>query len=139
MFLFVEAALYESNFEYVQEHTNILVGISGYSVILMTVPSLVGLAISIVFRKTAPIIVVWIGVLFILPAFGALLSFVFSNGDWLLLGLRYDLRLLGATLFGVTSKNGEARFPYALVIVLSVAVVCLAMILRRLRPVEVVR
>lgn len=139
MGLFAEAALYAADFQYVREHTNILIGITGYSLLLMTVPSILGLAIAVLFRKTAAIVVAWVGLLFVLPAFGALLGLVFDDRDWMLLGLRYDLRLLGASLFGLISKAGEMRFPYALVIVLSLSVVCLAVILRRLRPVEVVQ
>ncbi|MBY0586774.1 hypothetical protein K2X85_06335 [bacterium] len=136
--LFVEAALYASDFEYVREHTTILVGITGYSLLLMIVPSLLGLTIAILFRKTAAIVVVWIGLLFVLPAFGALLSLIFSSGHFLMIGLRYDLRVLGGSLFGLVSRAGEARFPYILIIVLSLSMICLAIILRRLRPVEVV-
>ena len=137
--LFVEAALYASDFEYVREHTTILVGITGYSLLLMSVPSILGLAIAIVFRKTAAIIVVWIGALFVLPAFGALMGLVFDSRYWRLLGLRYDLRLMGSSLFGIISKTGEERFPYAMVIVIALTAVCVAVILRRLRPVEVVQ
>lgn len=136
--LFIEAALYSSNFEYVKEHTTILVGILGYGAMLMLVPSLLSLAIAILFRKTTPIVVAWIGLLFVLPTFGTLLSFVFNQGDWRLLGLRYDLRILGSNLFGIASATSEERLPYALVIVVSISVICLAVILRRLRPVEVV-
>ncbi len=136
--LFIEAALYEADFEYVREHTTILIGIAGYSLLLMIVPSLLGLTIAVLFRKTAAIIVVWIGLLFVLPAFGALLSLIFSSGHFLMMGLRYDLRVLGGSLFGLLSRGSEARFPYILLIVISLSIFCLTIILRRLRPVEVV-
>jgi hypothetical protein len=136
--LFIEAALYEADFQYVRDHTTILVGITGYSLLLMIVPSLLGLTIAVLFRKTAAIVVVWIGLLFVLPAFGALLSLIFSSGHFLMMGLRYDLRVLGGSLFGLLSRGSEARFPYVLLIVISLSIICLTIVLRRLRPVEVV-
>jgi hypothetical protein len=136
--LFIEAALYAADFAYVQEHTTILIGITGYSLLLMIVPSLLGLTIAVLFRKTAAIVVVWIGLLFVMPAFGALLSLIFSSGNFLMMGLRYDLRVLGGSLFGLLSRGSEARFPYILIIIIALCTICLTIILRRLRPVEVV-
>ncbi|MBX9655888.1 ABC transporter permease [bacterium] len=137
--LFVEAALYAENFTYVSDHTHILIGIFAYSAVIMIVPSVLGLAIAVTFRKTAPIIVVWIGFLFIIPAFGALLRAVFDNGNWMMLGLRYDLRVLGGALFSIISPAGEMRLPYVLVIVVAISVLSVALVIRQLKPVEVVQ
>jgi len=137
--LFVEAALYAENFTYVSDHTHILIGIFAYSAIIMIVPSVLGLAIAVTFRKTAPIIVVWIGFLFIIPAFGALLRAVFDNGNWLMLGLRYDLRVLGGALFSIISPAGEMKLPYVLVIIVTLSVLSITIVLRQLKPVEVVQ
>ena len=137
--LFVEAALYAENFKYVSDHTHVLLGIFAYSAVIMVVPSLLGLAIAVTFRKTAPIIVVWIGFLFIIPAFGGLLRAVFNNGNWMMMGLRYDLRVIGGALFGIISKAGETRLPWVLVIIIALSVLSLVFVLRQLKPVEVVQ
>ena len=139
LFLFVEAALYAENFTYVSDHTHVLLGIFAYSAVIMVVPSLLGLAIAVTFRKTAPIIVVWIGFLFIIPAFGGLLRAVFNNGNWMMMGLRYDLRVIGGALFGIISKAGETRLPWVLIIIIALCVISLVLVLRQLKPVEVVQ
>ena len=137
--LFVEAALYAENFTYVEDHTHVLIGIFAYSAVIMVVPSLLGLAIAVTLRKTAPIIVVWIGFLFIIPAFGLLLRAVFNNINWMMVGLRYDLQVIGRALFGILSPAGETRLPYVLAIMIALSVLSIALVLRQLKPVEVVQ
>lgn len=136
--LFIETALYSNSFEYVRDHTVILISITCYSLLLMIVPSLAAMAIAAIFHKAAAIIVVWIGLFVVMPAFAGLLRLVFGGREWLLLSLRFDFFVIAEALFGMYDTRRYHLLPYATGIVVAILVISVYVILRRLRPVEVV-
>lgn len=139
MGLFVAYALYSSSFEYAQEHTNILIAISGYSLLLMFVPSLLALAIAATLRKTAAIVVAFVGILLVLPTFGRVLQLITDWRVWNLISIPRNLDVIAEMLFGIIKENRIGIVWQSLTVIVAVTVGCVVVVLHRLRAVEVVR
>ena len=136
MGLFVEVAVYSSDFRYAAEHTHILLAITGYSLLLMTAPSLLAMATAATLRKTGAILVAWIGLLIVLPAFGGLLWRITHARVWLFLSFPRNMEIVADGLFGTTRPQDEGNAAIALAIVVGVGAASIALVLNRLRAVE---
>lgn len=137
--LFVAYALYSSSFEYAQEHTNILIAITGYSLLLMLIPTLLALAIASTLRKTAAIVVAFVGILLVLPAFGRVLQLITDWRVWNLISIPRDMDIIADMLFGIIHEDRLGIVWQALTVVVGAGVVSIVVVLHRLRAVEVVR
>lgn len=98
--LFIEYGFFSNSAQYWLDHPRIAVGIVGYSLVIMTVPSVMLLAVGAVCRRGAPLVMVWIAIFLILPAFGELLFDVFRKQEWRYLDTWRTMRIVGQYCFG---------------------------------------
>lgn len=137
--LFAEYGLFSDSIRYWSENPRIFVGIVGYSLLLMIVPSFLLLAVGAVCRRAAPLVMVWLTLFLVLPALGELLRTIFDSRGWRLINLWQTMRMLGELAFGVIRFQSERGYVgAAAVILLAVCGLSIAVLSWRLRAVEVV-
>jgi len=139
MILYIEAGVYSpSMWDYWQENWKIAFSILGYSSVVMLVLSTVALAVGVLCRRTAPLVMVWGAIVLVLPAFAEMLDTMLDNPDWLLLHIPRNCRLVGRWCFDLLSDDGRSQILYAAGILVSAVAVALGILHFKLRPVEVV-
>lgn len=136
--LYLEYGFFSSSTQYWRDNPRIVLGIVGYSTLLMTIPSLLLLAVGAVCRRGAPLVMVWCSIFLVLPAFGGLLRQVFQSQYWLLVNLWRNLRLLGEFYFDARDPLGDPFVIVAGLLTIGVAAGSMMILDRRLRAVEVV-
>lgn len=148
LLMFVECTAFEG-WSYVQEHERDLLGILGYGMVLTVVLSILVITLASWLRKTVPLIMVWVGILF----FGRLFASVLVDGlrfnvHWRLLDLWNSIYVVGSwCLHVVPQLETDRQFRTrpqpevweAAGLLLALCIVCLAYLNRRIRAVEIVR
>lgn len=137
--LYFEYGFLSNSLDYFLENPRILWGILGYGLILATVQSLMLFAIAAWVPRTVPLVMTWLGIFVLLKGLADAMRAIDDNRTWLLLGFWDDMHRLGRWCFG---SIDEGRIPTAgqCAGVLSlISVICLILIIRRVRAVEVVK
>jgi len=86
-----------------------------------------------------PLVMTWLGISVLLKGLADAMSAIDDNRCWLLLGFWDDMHRLGRWCFG---SLDESRIPTPLQcgsVLLALSVLCLVLIVRRVRAVEVVK
>lgn len=146
--LFLEYGFFSQSLEYYWTHPNILRGIVVYSLLMMTVPALLLLALGAYCRKVASMVMGWCAFTIALPLFAILLRILFNDRRWLLLDFWQGLRILGEISFGHESMaqrlsndlGTESATTVAVLITLisALSIAATAALSRQLRAVEVI-
>lgn len=136
LFLFAAYGFLSNSMQYFIDNPRIAWGTTTYSVIIMTVPSLLLLAVGSVCRGGAPLLMVWCGIFLVMPAFSELLRLIFRSKDWLLINLWRDMHVIGRYLFGAEEATSETL--WAGLILIWICATSLATLRWRLRAVEVI-
>lgn len=137
--LFLAYGLFLNDSNYWIENPRIAVGIVGYGLLMMSVPSLLLLALGVVCRKPVTLVMTWCIVFLLLPALSELLREVFRERDWRLLNLFRSLRMLGEACFGTLSYDTEVPYlGWAASIVMGVTIMSLVSLRMRLQPLEII-
>jgi ABC-2 type transport system permease protein len=102
------------------------------------VVSLVTLAVSALSRSARVAGLAFVFVFLGLEAVRGVLQFGFNRAEASLLSLRSDLDAVGAALFGNAVPTAGASWVSSLVVLVAVAVACLAVLRSRVRAVEIV-
>lgn len=137
--LYMQYGLLTESTDYFRENLGILRGIIGYGLILSVTLSLLLFAMASWLRKTVPLVMMWACLFVMVPALAALLQRAFDDRNWLLLMLWRDIRLLGTWCFGGIDTDSELQLLQpAAWIVTGVCVLCLVVLIPRVRAVEVV-
>ena len=144
LILFVQAGLLFDWTTYYLDNIPLLLGILGYGALLTVVLSLLLLATSISVRKTAPMVMLWMGL------------FVFARlmAGWLVDGLKYDERfrlidlwndlyLLGLWCLDAPPETirpqPQPPFLDAALVVAGVCAACLLYLRKRVQAVEIIQ
>lgn len=136
--LFCQYGLMSSSLGYFREHYRIFLGILGYGTVLAVVQSFLLFAVAACVPRTVPLVMTWLGLFVLLKALAEALRSINDNRNWRLLALWDDMLRVGRWCFGF--QEIHAPTPEACFAVLVVTcVVCLLVILRRVRAIEVVR
>jgi ABC-type transport system involved in multi-copper enzyme maturation permease subunit len=148
LLLFAECALMEG-WPYIEKRYDLLLGIFGYAAVLSICLGLLVLAVAAWVRKTVPLIMVWVGILFFGRVFAdAMVDGLQLSPHWRLVDMWNNMYLLGSWCLDVapqlesgrqfTSKPQPEVWEAALVL-LMVCSACLIFLDRRIRAVEIVR
>lgn len=137
--LFFEFGFLTSSLDYFLDHPRILAGIVGYGAILAVVQSLLLFAIAAWVPRTVPLVMTWLGIFVLVRALAEALRAINDNRTWLLLSIWEDMRRLGRWCFGSLDNSKTPTAVQCAAALAIVCVVCLALILSRVRAVEVVK
>jgi hypothetical protein len=136
--LFCEYGLMSSSLAYLRENSRIALGILGYGAVLAATQSFLLFAVAACLPRTVPLVMTWLGLFVLLKALAEALRSINDNRHWRLLALWDDMLRVGRWCFGFRDANPPSPGACAAVLV-AVCVVCLAVIVRRVRAVEVVK
>lgn len=144
LLLFAQAGMLFDWTTYYVDNAYLFAGILGYGTILTVVLSLLLLATSVSVRKTAPMVMLWMGVF----VFARLMASWIVDGlkfdeRWRLIDLWNDLYLLGLWCLQVDPDTirpvGQPAFAEAAMVVAGVCGACLLYLRKRVQAVEVVK
>lgn len=136
--LYIEYGTLSNSFQYFLDNPNVLAGILGYGTVLAIVQSLMIFAIAAWVPRTVPLVMTWLGVFVLLKGLADAMRAIDGNRYWLLLGLWDDMHRLGRWCFGSLDETRIPTAPWCLTVLLSVCLVSLLLIVRRVRAIEVV-
>ncbi len=147
--LFVEYGLL-NDWTYFGDHRRLFWGILGYGATLTVVLTLMVVATANWLRKTMPMIMVWVGLLFFCRMFANLLvGSLFFDHRWRLIDVWNNLYIVGSACLGTEPSLGRRRPDQppllqpetweAGLVLAAVCAICLTYLSRRIRAVEIVR
>jgi ABC-2 type transport system permease protein len=146
--LFLEYGLL-NDWSYFGDQDRLFWGILGYGAVLTVVLTLMVVATASWLRKTMPMIMVWVGLLFFCRLFAkVLVENLNFNHRWRLIDVWNNLYIVGSECLGTAPSLGTrpGRPPQiqpeaweAALVLAAVCVACLTYLSRRIRAVEIVR
>lgn len=140
LILFAAYGLFSNSLDYWWDNPRIVVGIVGYSLVVMSTLSLLTMSIAAVCRRSASFVTVWIAIFLLLSVISELLRRVFDSPHWRLLNLWRSIRMLGDLCFGNVTFSGEwSHTHFAAAIVVAVSLVAWMILVRKVQPVEIVQ
>jgi ABC-2 type transport system permease protein len=139
LILYVEYGMLSTSFDYFRENWRIAVGILGFGCVLAVVQSLMLFAVAVWVPRTVPLAMTWLGLFVLLTALGRALKEIADNRRWMLLALWEDMLRVGHWAFGSLPENRTPTAPETVIVLVGVCLVSLALIIYRVRAVEVVR
>ncbi|QGJ72069.1 Hypothetical protein PBC10988_37840 [Planctomycetales bacterium 10988] len=138
--LFIEYGIFSDTYDYWWENRALIGGILGYGVVLGGTLSIVLVTISAYLQRMAPIAIIWSSVFFLLRIISRILVSETENRFWYLLDPWKNIRYVGMRFFGPLQSAEDAELaPYAATIILTVSLLLLIALWRRVRAVEVVQ
>jgi ABC-type transport system involved in multi-copper enzyme maturation permease subunit len=136
--LFGQYGVMSSSLTYFRENYRIALGILGYGAVLAVVQSLLLFAIAVCVPRTVPLVMTWLGLFVLLKFLAEALRSINDNRNWLLLALWDNMSHVGRWCFGEEVRRPPSP-EWSLAVLAGVCVVCLAIVLWRVRAVEVVK
>lgn len=137
--LFVEYGMFTSSLTYWRENWRIPLAVLAYGLVLCTCLSLLLVTLAAWLQRAAPIAVTWSSLFTFLGLLAEYLRDETGQEAWALLDPWRDMRYVGRMFFGVFSRQSqEALAPWALLVLGVLCGVCLLLLVRRVRAVEVV-
>jgi ABC-type transport system involved in multi-copper enzyme maturation permease subunit len=143
LLLFVEYGFLDG-WDYVQDHAHLCLGIVGYGLVLSVTFSLLIVTVASWMRTTVPILMTW-ATAFLFPRLvaGMLVDRLHFDPRLRLIDLWNDAYLVGNRLLGVPPSEvrpwPQPEDYQAGLVLLAVCAVCLAVLVRRIRAVEIVQ
>src|SRR4029077_3293021 len=111
----------------------------GYGAVLAVVQSLLLFAIAAWVPRTVPLVMTWLGIFVLVQALAEALRAINDNRRWLLLSIWGDMQRLGRWCFGTLDAGKQPTAEQCALALAALCVVCLVLILSRVRAVEVVK
>lgn len=137
--LFVEYGMFTSSLTYWLENWRVPLAVLAYGLVLCACLSLLLVTLSAWLQRAAPIAVTWSSMFTFLGLLAEYLRDETGQEGWALLDPWRDMRYVGRMFFGVFSRQSqEALAPWALLVLGVLCGVCLVLLARRVRAVEVV-
>lgn len=136
--LFIEYGTLSSSFAYFTDNPRVLCGIVGYGAVLAFVQSLMIFAIAAWVPRTVPLVMTWLGIFVLLKGLADAMRAIDDNRYWLLLGVWDDMHRIGRWCFGSLDESKIPSVGWCVTVLSAICVVCLALIVRRVKAVEVV-
>jgi ABC-type transport system involved in multi-copper enzyme maturation permease subunit len=136
--LFAQYGLMSSSFAYFYEEYRIVLGILGYGLVLAVVQGFLLFAVAACLPRTVPLVMTWLGLFVLLKALAEALRQINGNRQWRLIALWDDMLRVGRWCFGFQDYGAPSPL-WCFAVLLATCAVCLIVILRRVRAVEVVR
>lgn len=139
LILYLEYGFLNSSFDYFTENWRIGVGIISYGLVLATVQSLMLFAIAVWIPRTVPLAMTWLGLYVLLAVLANALREMAGDRRWMLLAIWQDMLRVGHWAFGSLPENRIPNGTDTVIVLVGVCLVSLALIVYRVRAVEVVR
>lgn len=139
LILFVEYGTLSNSLAYFYENPRVLTGILGYGAVLAVVQSLMIFAIAAWVPRTVPLVMTWLGLFVLLKGLADAMRAIDGNRYWLLLGFWDDMHRLGRWCFGSLDENKIPSAGWCLAVLIAVCAASLALIISRVKAVEVVK
>ncbi len=139
LILYIEYGVLSNSFDYFVENWTIARGILGFGLVLATVQSLLLFAVASWIPRTVPLAMTWLGIFVLLTALGRALREMAGDRRWMLLALWEDMLRIGHWAFGSLPENRIPTGTETAVVLVGVCLVSLALIVYRVKAVEVVR
>jgi ABC-2 type transport system permease protein len=137
--LFVEYGLFTSSLDYWTSNWRVVPAILGYGLVLGGSLALWSVAMSAYLKKLVPIAVTWSSLFVLLRKLAEMLRDSTGDRRWQLIDPWLDIRLAGRMFFGVFRTQADENLSrYAAAIVAGICVIALALLVRKVRAVEVV-
>lgn len=136
--LYVQYGLLSSSLDYFKQEWRILFGIVGYGLVLAISQSLMLFAIAAWIPRTVPLVMTWLGMFTLLTALAHALYEIRDQKRWMLLALWDNMYRVGKWGFGAEMGRRDPSAGESLGVLLGVGAICLVLIIRRVRAVEVV-
>jgi ABC-2 type transport system permease protein len=134
--LFIEYGLLEG-WSYFWDARRLVGGILGYGLLISVTLSLLLVAVTSWVQKTVPLVMVWSALFVMAPAVGRSLAAWTDRPRWMLVDVWNNAYVVGNRMLGVRLRDNPQPAE-ALVVLAAVCVVCVAVLRRRIRAVEVV-
>jgi len=139
LILYLEYGFLSSSFDYFTENWRIGVGIIGFGLVLATVQSLMLFAVAVWVPRTVPLAMTWLGLFVLLTALGRALREMAGDRRWLLLAIWEDMLRVGHWAFGSLPDNRIPTGTDTVIVLTGVCLISLALIIYRVKAVEVVQ
>ncbi len=127
--LWIEAGLLFDWKTYYTQNYRLLLGITGYSVLIAATLSLLTATTASVFRQTAPMVLAWMGIFVLLRLIANWLTLATLDADWRLLDLWNNLYLCGLWCFGVDHAtirpNPQPSYGAACLVTIGLIILCI--------------
>ncbi|REJ87159.1 MAG: hypothetical protein DWQ34_25610 [Planctomycetota bacterium] len=136
--LFIEYGVLSSSLDYFFENGRILVGILGYGLVLAVVQSLLLFAIASWVHRAVPLVMCWLGVFVLLRLLADTARAISDDRRWLLLGIWENMDRVGSWCFGAGNPDKTPSVGLCLTVLVGLCIICLIVIVRRVRAIEVV-
>jgi ABC-type transport system involved in multi-copper enzyme maturation permease subunit len=141
--LWLEAGLLYDWKSYYFDNLDLLAGIIGYGLTLAVSLSLLVVATAVWLRRTAPLVMVWMGLFALLPMLAGWVVSATHDERWRLIDLWNDLYLCGLSCLGAAHETVRPQpqpdYWQAWAAVGAVAVACAAYLRCRIQAVEIVQ
>lgn len=137
--LYFQYGILSSSLQYFRDEWRIGVGIVGYGMVLAVVQSMLLFAVSAWIPRTVPLVMTWLGLYTLPTTLGHVLSQIRGENRWQLLGIWDNMLVLGQYFFNDRKVGQLPTVGEASAVLLGLCGVCLVLIIRRVRVVEVVR
>ncbi len=139
--LFVEYGLFTTSTAYWWDNLDTLAGVWAYGLIWCLVLGVMLVAVSAYLQRMAPIAVVWTTLFILLPAMADRLQQSTGDPHWHLLNLRRSMESARLLIFQSPELVGPLgqRAAQAAVTLVAICTLCLALVVRKVRAVEVVQ
>jgi ABC-type transport system involved in multi-copper enzyme maturation permease subunit len=139
LLLYLEFGLFTSSIEYWVDNWRVVVSILAYSLVLCTVLSILLVTFSAYLQRVAPIAITWSSLFVLLRTMSGYLRAVTDNDYWSLIDPWRNVRYVGRLCFGNFKNHQEFELAlWALLILFVLCGVSLALLVRRVRAVEIV-
>ncbi len=139
LLLFVEYGMFTSSFDYWIDNWEIAVSILSYGLVLCVVLSIWIVTLSAYLQTIAPIAITWSCLFVLLSGMANAIRRTTDNRYWELLDPWRDIRYVGRLIFGGFEREMDRELAiWAAWIVGGICVACLALLVRRVRAVDVV-
>ncbi len=137
--LFIEYGMFTSSFDYWIENWEIALSILSYGLVLCLVLSIWIVTLSAYLQTIAPIAITWSCLFVLLAGMSGAIRSATGNRYWELLDPWRDIRFVGRLIFGGFDKPMDQELAViATWIVAVTCTICLALLVRRVRAVDVV-
>lgn len=139
LLLFVEYGMFTSSFDYWIDNWEIALSILSYGLVLCVVLSIWIVTLSAYLQTIAPIAITWSCVFVLLSGMANAIRRTTDNRYWELLDPWRDIRYIGRLIFGGFEREMDRELAiWAAWIVGGICLACLALLVRRVRAVDVV-
>jgi ABC-type transport system involved in multi-copper enzyme maturation permease subunit len=130
--LWIEAGLLFDWKMYYTQNYQLLLGIGGYSALIALTLSLLTAATALLFRRTTPLVLTWMGLFVLLRLISNWLTLATQDANWRLLDLWNNLYLCGLWCFGVDHATirpvPQPNYGAACLVIVGIIILCLVYI-----------